>query len=115
MPGHERDGENKKDEHRQAAARIERGKGGQHAEDARYVIALAGNPNTGKSTVFNDLTGLRQHVGKPSEPVVKPGDQVQKGQLIARIPDKALGAALHASIAGTVAEVNEHAIVLTDD
>ena len=58
---------------------------------------------------------LRQHVGKPSEPVVKPGDRVQKGQLIARIPDKALGAALHASIAGTVAEVNEHAIVLTDD
>lgn len=28
-----------------------------------YVIALAGNPNTGKSTVFNSLTGLRQHTG----------------------------------------------------
>jgi ferrous iron transport protein B len=28
-----------------------------------YVVALAGNPNTGKSTVFNTLTGLRQHVG----------------------------------------------------
>ena len=27
------------------------------------VIALAGNPNTGKSTVFNYLTGLRQHTG----------------------------------------------------
>ena len=27
------------------------------------VIALAGNPNTGKSTVFNTLTGLRQHTG----------------------------------------------------
>lgn len=28
-----------------------------------YLIALAGNPNTGKSTIFNQLTGLRQHVG----------------------------------------------------
>ena len=28
-----------------------------------YVVALAGNPNTGKSTVFNLLTGLRQHTG----------------------------------------------------
>ncbi len=29
----------------------------------RYTVALAGNPNTGKSTVFNALTGLRQHTG----------------------------------------------------
>ena len=31
--------------------------------DWDYVVALAGNPNTGKSTVFNALTGLRQHTG----------------------------------------------------
>lgn len=30
---------------------------------AEKVIALAGNPNTGKSTVFNSLTGLNQHTG----------------------------------------------------
>ena len=28
-----------------------------------YIVALSGNPNTGKSTVFNALTGLRQHTG----------------------------------------------------
>lgn len=32
-------------------------------ENWDYIVALAGNPNTGKSTVFNALTGLRQHTG----------------------------------------------------
>lgn len=29
----------------------------------KIVIALAGNPNSGKTTIFNNLTGARQHVG----------------------------------------------------
>ncbi|MCW2798397.1 FeoB small GTPase domain-containing protein [Nocardioides sp.] len=36
---------------------------GLHSGRHDFVVALAGNPNTGKSTVFNALTGLRQHVG----------------------------------------------------
>lgn len=36
---------------------------GVNMKNADYVVALAGNPNTGKSTVFNALTGLRQHTG----------------------------------------------------
>ena len=36
---------------------------GVNIENWDYVVALAGNPNTGKSTVFNALTGLRQHTG----------------------------------------------------
>lgn len=36
---------------------------GVNLDNVDYVLAMAGNPNTGKSTVFNNLTGLRQHTG----------------------------------------------------
>lgn len=55
---------------------------------------------------------LLQHVGRPSEPLVRPGSRVHRGQLIAGIPEGALGAALHAPMDGIVAEVSGQAIVL---
>lgn len=48
----------------------------------QFIIALAGNPNTGKSTVFNTLTGLHQHTGNwPGKTVVNArGEFVYNGK-----------------------------------
>lgn len=47
-----------------------------------YRIALAGNPNSGKTSVFNALTGQRQHIGN------YPGVTVEKKSGIVQIDDK---------------------------
>src|SRR3990172_9490286 len=50
-------------------------------ENWDYVVALAGNPNTGKSTVFNALTGLRQHTGNwPGKTVARAEGGFQFGE-----------------------------------
>ncbi|MDA8223788.1 4Fe-4S dicluster domain-containing protein [Desulfosporosinus sp.] len=54
---------------------------------------------------------LRQHVGAPSQAIVKVGQQVQKGDLIAVTPDKALGANIHASISGVIKEITDSIII----
>ena len=50
---------------------------------------------------------LRQAVGRPSRPVVQKGARVRRGEVVAVIPEDALGAVLHASIDGTVTGVDD--------
>ncbi len=55
---------------------------------------------------------LKQHVGAPSEPLVKAGDRVRTGDLIAKIREGQLGANIHASISGTVTAISESGVVI---
>jgi len=52
-----------------------------HKSITRPLVALLGNPNTGKSTLFNRLTGLRQHIAN------YPGITVEKKSGLLRLPD----------------------------
>ncbi|MCF0112438.1 MAG: 50S ribosome-binding GTPase, partial [Bacilli bacterium] len=52
------------------------------------VIALVGNPNSGKTTLFNDLTGAKAHVGNwPGVTVEKRSGRYKKGTKEAEIID----------------------------
>ncbi len=55
---------------------------------------------------------LKQHVGVPAASIVREGDCVQKGQMIAEVPDGSLGAPIHSSINGTVVKVDRDVIMI---
>ena len=54
---------------------------------------------------------LNMHIGAPAVPTVQVGDHVYHGTLIARPPEGALGALVHASIDGRVAAVGERIVI----
>jgi Na+-translocating ferredoxin:NAD+ oxidoreductase RnfC subunit len=54
----------------------------------------------------------KQHAGVPVTPVVKEGDRVRRGQPLGRTGEGELGAAIHASMDGTVRNITEDAIEL---
>ncbi len=57
----------------------------------------------------------RQHVGAPAVSIVSVGDHVQKGQMIGKIPEGSLSAAIHASVSGIVEECSNDFIVIRRD
>ena len=55
---------------------------------------------------------FRQHIGKPALPVVSKGCTVQKGDLLAEAAPGALSANIHASMNGTVTQIDEKGAVI---
>ncbi len=55
---------------------------------------------------------MSQHVGAPAKPLVKVGDKVKRGDMIAKTPENMLGTCMHASISGQVTEVTDFRIVI---
>jgi Na+-translocating ferredoxin:NAD+ oxidoreductase RnfC subunit len=79
-------------------------------------LGLAGFVNEGP-LVLEDVSTrrvvlpLKQHVGAPSLPVVRPGERVRVGDPVGRPADGALGAVIHASIEGTVRSVDGSVVI----
>ncbi|MDR0238812.1 MAG: SLBB domain-containing protein [Deltaproteobacteria bacterium] len=71
---------------------------------ARYMHLET--PDLGVLTPAAVRIPLLQHIGMPAQAQIKPGDKVRAGQCIGEIPEKGLGARIHASLDGTVTAVD---------
>lgn len=73
-----------------------------------------------KDVIFNDgvidvnqvRLPLKQHIGKPAVPVVKAGDEVKTGQLIAALDMEEMGSNIHSSIDGIIKQVSDQDIII---
>ncbi|AKN32816.1 NADH dehydrogenase [Clostridium carboxidivorans P7] len=90
---------------------------------SKRLIARLGLHDFDKSAPMTEVAiepklihiATRQHVGAPASAVVSVGDHVELGQLIGKIPEDSLGAAIHASISGTVVESGNDFIAIRRD
>ena len=58
---------------------------------------------------------FNQNIGAPAKPIVKAGDKVSVGQVIADVDEKSLGLPIHSSINGTIVDANEHFIIIKSE
>lgn len=87
---------------------------------SKRLIARLGLNHYDKPAPMTEITlepeivyiATSQHVGAPAIPVVSINDYVDVGQLIGKIPDNSLGAAIHASISGKVVEIGNAFIAI---
>ena len=84
-------------------------KGGVHPNDGK---SLAKDKAIVELLPQGDLVyPLSQHIGAPAQAIVKPGDQVTRGQMIAQ-PAQGLSVGIHASVSGKVTEVTDRYIII---
>ena len=81
--------------------------GGVHPHDSKDTADIASSAlSTPPKTV---LISMSQHIGAPAQAIVKIGDQVTAGQMIAK-PAQGLSVGIHASITGVVTGVSDRAV-----
>lgn len=55
---------------------------------------------------------MRQHIGAPAIPCITKGEKVERGSVIGKVGDENLGTSIHASISGTVLDVNNDYVTI---